>query len=110
MTHILRRWGSSPAQCRSTSGETCPDVLELVCGDFLIIGKAAVVKTSALAEMGAAIGPDETAVIVPREVLLTAARDLAKTPPTTVTIHVQPDPPHTAEAIRDVRRYGPGRR
>lgn len=28
----------------------------------------------------------------------------------TVVIHVHPDPPRVAEAIRDVRRLGPGRR
>ncbi|GAB2714680.1 hypothetical protein [Streptomyces bullii] len=34
----------------------------------------------------------------------------AETAKTTVVIHVPPDPPHIADAIRDVRRYGLGRR
>jgi len=27
-----------------------------------------------------------------------------------VVVHVHQDPPHIADAIRDLRRYGPGRR
>jgi hypothetical protein len=34
----------------------------------------------------------------------------AETAKTTVAIHVQPDPPHITDAIRDVRRHGLGRR
>ncbi|MGP4085455.1 hypothetical protein [Streptomyces sp. KR55] len=79
MTRIVRRLGSTPAERGSTSATNCPDVLELASGDFLIIGKLpgiGTVVTDALAAHGASIGLDERAVIVPRQCLIDAARDL----------------------------------
>lgn len=73
----MRRIGSTPQQRGSTSGATCPDVIELNGGDYLVIGKATLVKPSSLEELGAAVGPGEQAVIVPRDAFLTAARQLA---------------------------------
>ncbi|WP_329214908.1 hypothetical protein OG352_05495 [Streptomyces sp. NBC_01485] len=76
---IVRRVGTSPASRGSVSGANCPDVLELHSGDFMVIGNAPGVPNIRPAEMsehGASIGPGEQAVIVPREVLLAAARDL----------------------------------
>lgn len=36
-------------------------------------------------------------------------RPAATGPEATVVIHIHPDPPHVAAAIRDIRRHGPGR-
>jgi hypothetical protein len=77
---IVRRYGISPAD-RCTGQSSCPDVLALDTGDYLIIGKApGVPNISAreLAQHGAGIGDDEQAVIVPRDVVLAAARDITE--------------------------------
>lgn len=77
---IVRRYGTTPQQRGSASGATCPDVFELDTGDFLIIGKTpGVPNISArhLAQHGASIGPDEQAVIVPREVVHAAVLEIA---------------------------------
>ncbi|MEU7403832.1 hypothetical protein [Streptomyces sp. NPDC044948] len=79
MARIVRRIGSTPQQRGSNSGATCPDVLELDSGDFLVIGKLpgiGTVVTEALAFHGASIGTDERAVVLPRQCLIDAARGL----------------------------------
>lgn len=78
---ITRRYGTSPAERGSATGQSCPDVLRLDTGDYLIIGKTpGIPNISAreLAEHGASIGPDEQAVILPAAVLHAAALDIAK--------------------------------
>jgi hypothetical protein len=78
--NIARRYGASPAE-RCTGQSSCPDVLALDNGDYLIIGKVpGVPNISAreLAQYGAGIGDDEQAVIVPRDVVLAAARDITE--------------------------------
>ncbi|MFD4258194.1 hypothetical protein ACFWR9_11325 [Streptomyces sp. NPDC058534] len=79
MARIVRRIGSTPAERGSTSGASCPDVLELDSGDFLVIGKLPGIGTfvsEALDFHGASIGTDERAVLVPRQCLIDAARGL----------------------------------
>lgn len=81
---ITRRYGTSPAERGSATGQSCPDVLRLDTGDYLIIGKTpGVPNISAreLAEHGASIGPAEQAVVVPADVLHAAALTLAKEQP-----------------------------
>ena len=76
---ISHRVGTSPADRGSTNGATCPDLLRLDNGDYLIIGKTPRVPritTRELAEHGAGIGDDEQAVIVPAEVVHAAAADI----------------------------------
>jgi hypothetical protein len=78
---IVRRYGTTPQQRGSASGATCPDVLELGTGDFLIIGRVATVTDITAADLAAheaSIGDDETAVIVPRDVVLAAAREITE--------------------------------
>lgn len=78
---IRRRVGSSPASRGSVSGANCPDVLELHSGDFMVIGNVPGVpniRAAELSEHCASIGPGEQAVIVPREVLFAAARELLR--------------------------------
>jgi len=77
---IVRRYGTTPTD-RCTGQSSCPDILQLDTGDFLIIGKTpGVPNISArhLAQHGASIGPDEQAVIVPYDVVIAAARDITE--------------------------------
>lgn len=77
----MRRIGSTPQERGSTTGATCPDVIEMDNGDFFVIGKIAYLKKSEwdrLKELGASIGSDELAVIVPRNVVVDAARELLR--------------------------------
>jgi hypothetical protein len=78
---IIRRVGVSPAERGSTTGQTCPDVLELSSGGYLVIGKtprAPRVTAQELAEHGASIGDDEQAVFVPADVMHAAAQDIVQ--------------------------------
>ncbi|MGW9033004.1 hypothetical protein ACWGQ5_55695 [Streptomyces sp. NPDC055722] len=58
-----------------------PDVFELPDGGFFVIGKVVGEEMAPSAEesrsMGASIGADELAVILPRECMLHAAKQLA---------------------------------
>jgi hypothetical protein len=79
--NIVRRYGTSPRERGSATGQSCPDVFALDTGDFLIIGKTPGVPNISARELsqhGASIGPDEQAVILPRDVVLAAARDITK--------------------------------
>ena len=74
---VRRRLGTPPQQ-RETCGYSndCPDVFELVNGDFAIIGE----DVSLALELPADAGRSEAerTVVVPREVLLAALRDLSR--------------------------------
>lgn len=72
----MRRIGSTPQQRGSMTGQTCPDVIELDARSYLVIGKRTEADWPRLADVGASVGEDEQAVIVPRNCLLTAARQL----------------------------------
>jgi hypothetical protein len=76
---IVRRYGTSPAERGSASGATCPDILALDTGDYLIIGKQLDDRNvgDQLDEHGASIGHDEAAVIVPRNVVHAAVLEIA---------------------------------
>lgn len=76
---IVRRYGIPPAE-RCTGANSCPDVLRLDNGDYLIIGKTPRIpriSATELARHGAGIGPDEQAVVVPADILHAAVLDLA---------------------------------
>lgn len=78
---ITRRYGTTPQQRGSATGQSCPDILRLDNGDYLVIGKTpGVPNISArdLVKHGASIGPDEQAVVVPADVLHAAALEIAK--------------------------------
>jgi hypothetical protein len=76
---IHHRVGASPRNRGCLTNETCPDVLRLDSGDYLIIGKLPTEPhlLDDLTAHGASIGPDETAVIVPGDVMRAAALDIA---------------------------------
>ncbi|MFI6357699.1 hypothetical protein ACIBJF_34860 [Streptomyces sp. NPDC050743] len=76
----MRRIGSTPAQRGCGANNSCPDVLELEDGDFLVIGKRRLLtapEAERMNEVGASIGEDECVVMVPRDCILAAAKQLA---------------------------------
>ncbi|MCC5478373.1 hypothetical protein [Streptomyces barringtoniae] len=76
----MRRIGSTPAERGSVGANNCPDVLELDDGDFLVIGKLHLLtapEAERMNELGASIGEGEALVLVPRDCLLAAAKQLA---------------------------------
>lgn len=84
---ITRRLGTSPAERGCGENNSCPDVLRLDSGDYLVIGATAQLDAlkSQLADMGAGVGEGEAAVVVPAKVLEAAAREIAAQ---TTAVHV----------------------
>lgn len=73
---VLRRLGTAPqAREECSYGGDCPDVFELANGDFAIIGEDVSLALELPADAGRSA--TERTVVVPREVLLAALRDLS---------------------------------
>lgn len=75
----MRRLGSTPQQRGSVTGETCPDVIERDNGDLVIVGKIAHLfhdEWLQLKELGVSMGEGEGMVIIPRQVLVDAKKDI----------------------------------
>ena len=73
---VARRLGVAPnerAECSEASN--CPDLFELACGNFAIIGTD--VSTQLPLPEDAGCGPAERIVMIPRAVLLNAMQDLS---------------------------------
>jgi hypothetical protein len=78
---ITRRYGTAPAERGCGTNNSCPDVLALENGDFVVIGKvprSGTVPVKEFLKHAAGVGTDENAVIVPRDVMLAAARQIAQ--------------------------------
>jgi hypothetical protein len=75
---IKRRLGPHPhANGATTPGlNGCPDVFELVSGDFALIGKDITNEAAALLPSDAGCGPDERIICIPRRILVGAKRDI----------------------------------
>ncbi|MGW3286959.1 hypothetical protein ACWDR3_20200 [Streptomyces sp. NPDC001002] len=73
---ILRRLGDSPRQRGSLSGETCPDIFELSDGSFAVIGTEATEDLDSQLPSDAARADYERIVVITRETLLRAKRDI----------------------------------
>jgi len=58
-----------------SEGSNCPDLFELECGDFAIIGTDVSGRLEIPADAGCS--DTERVVMIPREVLLSALRDLS---------------------------------
>ena len=75
---LLRRLGPDPhlggAKTPALSG--CPDIFELETGEFAIVGRD--VTSAILKDLppGAACGPEERIVVIPRKTLVLARRDI----------------------------------
>ena len=76
---VHRRLGVAPherdKQDSCTQSGNCPDVFELASGDFAIIGRDVSLQLDLPADAGRS--ESERTVVVPREVLLAAIRDLS---------------------------------
>ncbi len=57
----------------------CPDILELDCGDFAIIGRDITEEAIAHLPPSAGCGPDERIVRIPRNTLVLAKPDIPNT-------------------------------
>lgn len=78
-TMFLRRLGSfaAPRSCQSTTG--CPDIFELVDGDFAVIGTDITAFAGQLPST-AGCAPDERIVKIPRAILVGAKSDIPSAP------------------------------
>ncbi|WP_367321399.1 hypothetical protein [Streptomyces sp. HUAS ZL42] len=73
---IVRRLGDPPRLRGSQTGETCPDIFELSDGTFAVIGTEATVALDASLPPGAVRGDHERIVVITRETLIRAKRDI----------------------------------
>ena len=71
---FLRRLGQNDRQL-CVHGRHCPQVLEKLDGNFVFVGKPVTQEATAAMLPGPGIGPEEGAVEVPREVVLSAMAD-----------------------------------
>ncbi|MER5227477.1 hypothetical protein [Streptomyces flaveus] len=74
---FARRLGQSPQELGLTSAtESCPDIWELGNGDFAVIGREGTAAYEGRLPDGVSVASDERVVIVPRNTLLSAKRDI----------------------------------
>jgi len=75
---FLRRVGPDPHAngARTIACNGCPDIWELVSGDFAVIGIDITDAAKANLPATAGCGPDERIVRVPRNLLVAAKRDI----------------------------------
>ncbi|MDL2080056.1 hypothetical protein QNN03_26800 [Streptomyces sp. GXMU-J15] len=73
---ITRRLGDPPRLRGCGTGETCPDVFELSNGDFAVIGTEATEELDGLLPADAARADYERIVIISRETLIRAKKDI----------------------------------
>ncbi|MFF4061839.1 hypothetical protein ACFYZ8_41150 [Streptomyces sp. NPDC001668] len=73
---IVRRLGDSPRKRGSVTGETCPDLFELSDGSFAVIGTDRTEELDALLPDDAARATYERIVVITRETLVRAKRDI----------------------------------
>jgi hypothetical protein len=75
---ILRRLGPDPhaagAQTEALAG--CPDLFELSCGSFLVIGTDITEEARRCLPPSASCGPDERIIRIPRKTLVLAKTDI----------------------------------
>ncbi|SNY62731.1 hypothetical protein SAMN05421748_1243 [Paractinoplanes atraurantiacus] len=73
---ITRRLGLSPRERGSLSNATCPDIFELSNGDFAVIGTDMTQTLDGILPADAARADHERIVVVSRETLIAARRDI----------------------------------
>ncbi|MFJ3665694.1 hypothetical protein ACIPSE_04490 [Streptomyces sp. NPDC090106] len=73
---ILRRIGDSPRLRGSVTDTTCPDLFELSDGSFAVIGTDRTEELDGLLPEDAARADYERIVVITRETLLRAKRDI----------------------------------
>ncbi|MEV0639251.1 hypothetical protein AB0I77_30810 [Streptomyces sp. NPDC050619] len=73
---VVRRIGDSPKVRGSQTAETCPDVFELSDGSFAVIGTESTAALDPLLPPDAARADYERIVVIDRETLIRAKRDI----------------------------------
>lgn len=73
---IARRLGPAPDAARCGGGHNCPDLFELVTGDFAVIGTDVTEQLAGMLPPGSGCGPGERIVSVPRRTLVLARNDI----------------------------------
>lgn len=72
-----RRLGRSPEELGMTSGNgECPDIWELDNGDVVVIGQDLTSTYMSRLPDGVSIAPAERLVVIPRQTILAAKRDI----------------------------------
>jgi hypothetical protein len=72
---FLRRLGPDPhANC--VGCDDCPDIWELESGDFAVIGVDITATAKTKLPPTAGCGPDERVILLPRNLLINAKRDI----------------------------------
>lgn len=79
MPQIVRRVGASPRERGSATGQTCPDIFELANGDFAVIGSDATAELDPELPPDAARADYERIVVITRETLMRAKKDIPDT-------------------------------
>jgi hypothetical protein len=72
---FLRRLGENRRQ-QCANGHHCPQILEMVDGDFAAVGLDITAEAVKAMPPGPGIGPKENAVRIPRQVMIAAGGDL----------------------------------
>ncbi|MFG1610757.1 hypothetical protein [Actinoplanes sp. NPDC049265] len=75
-SRIYRRVGLPPAQRGSATNTTCPDIFELVDGDFAVVGTDRTEELRRQLPSDAGVAPYERIVVITRLTLLAAVKDL----------------------------------
>ena len=77
---FLRRLGPNPHAngAQTPFLEGCPDLFELVSGDFAVIGRDITGEAAPQLPADASCGRDERIVLVPRRTLILAREDIPK--------------------------------
>ena len=76
---ILRRLGPNPDPARCAGGRSCPDLFEMIDGDFAVIGQDITDRILSALPPDAGCGPEERIVRVPRRTLVQARADIPAT-------------------------------
>jgi hypothetical protein len=76
-SNINRRVGLSPRARGSLTNGTCPDIFELIDGNFAIIGTDRTAELRDRLPVDAAVATYEKIVVITRDAFLAAAKDLA---------------------------------
>jgi hypothetical protein len=73
---VRRRIGSTPQDRGSATNCTCPDIFELADGNFAIVGTLRTAELSDTLPEGATVSPHGDLLVITRETLLAAVREL----------------------------------
>lgn len=80
MAMFIRRLGVVPGTLPCSGGRNCPDLLELVGGDFAVIGKDITATAARHLPPGSGCGDDERIVRIPRDLLVRARQEIPAHP------------------------------